>query len=298
MNNQKITKQIQDGFMNAFNFSSPKVNANFKNHHGTIIVSRDSDTETDVIESVKGAIEQIHSEFNTAGDKLLVQALNIIENTKASNPEKAEKLHKLGFHNTGEGKEYMEVINITDKQKKIAEAISFFKIQYPNYKFITHNIAIEICEKYNLVLGDVSKFKGFVPLKNIEEIENFSKLHSNEFDYYQVSDKRTIFISEKLFEETLKKCSSIKDVCYPLDNKGGMYANGYYKQKTNLRICAPVKDMVIKANEYVQNRQIVSYPDPVVMKGIAHENGVWGFLILTAWGDEASDELVVNQNNN
>lgn len=34
----------------------------------------------------------------------------------------------------------------------------------------------------------------------------------------------------------------------------------------------------------------VTFPDPVVLKPIKG-----GYLILTAWGDEASDELVVNQ---
>lgn len=34
-------------------------------------------------------------------------------------------------------------------------------------------------------------------------------------------------------------------------------------------------------------------PDPVVLQPIKN-----GYLIITAWGDEASDELVVNQINN
>lgn len=38
--------------------------------------------------------------------------------------------------------------------------------------------------------------------------------------------------------------------------------------------------------------------DPIVSIEVTHKNGIKGEIILTAWGDEASDELVVDQNKN
>lgn len=43
---------------------------------------------------------------------------------------------------------------------------------------------------------------------------------------------------------------------------------------------------------------LVVEQDPIVLCPIIHDNGVNGFLIITACGDEASDELVVNQQMN
>lgn len=39
--------------------------------------------------------------------------------------------------------------------------------------------------------------------------------------------------------------------------------------------------------------QNIPAPDPVTLQPVKG-----GYLILAAWGDEASDEIVVNQNNN
>ena len=60
----------------------------------------------------------------------------------------------------------------------------------------------------------------------------------------------------------------------------------------NLQICAPVKDMDSTGLEVAEGYKLQKkhIPDPVVLQPVKN-----GYLILTAWGDEASDELVVNQ---
>ena len=42
-----------------------------------------------------------------------------------------------------------------------------------------------------------------------------------------------------------------------------------------------------------QKEALKIVPDPVVLQPVRY-----GFLIVTAWGDEASDEMVVNPRNN
>lgn len=297
MNNQKITKQIQDGFMNAFNFSGKKVETaydraeayvnNFNNRYKSDVEFN----ETEVMEDNQEIIEKIHNEFMTAGDNLLQEAEHLIATTKASKPERAKNLHSLGFMQTRDAKEHQTVLDITTEKGKIAEAIMSFKIKYPNYKFISKEDVNKICKKYNLVLGTVNNFIGFVPDKNIQEINKFFELHQTEKTEFThtyshsingVWHRQTMYLTKKN--------------CEGLNGK----KSDEHEQNTLLKICAPISDMKLNSDEEVKNHQISKkvYPDPVVLKGVAHDNMVWGYLILTAWGDEASDELVINQNNN
>ena len=57
----------------------------------------------------------------------------------------------------------------------VAETVKMVARKYPFNKFITEDIVKQICKKYNLVFGDVSQFKGFVPQKNLDEITRFLK---------------------------------------------------------------------------------------------------------------------------
>ena len=68
-------------------------------------------------------------------------------------------------------------------------------------------------------------------------------------------------------------------------------------ENQSLLICAPPKDMDLKGLHKIgaifTSLVTVTVPDPVVLhpcKG--------GYLIIAAWGDEASDEIVVNNINN
>lgn len=71
-----------------------------------------------------------------------------------------------------------------------------------------------------------------------------------------------------------------------------IFKNPTKKFKPKLQICAPVKDMDLTGLELVEGYKLQKQhiPDPVVLQPVKG-----GYLILTAWGDEASDELVVNQ---
>jgi hypothetical protein len=191
-----------------------------------------------------------------AGDKLLKTANDLLDVLSIPNQEKVAQLKQLGFHQTKQVTETHETQKKINEQKKISDAISAFRVEYPNYKYITVEIAEKICDKYNLVLGSVERFKGFVPQKNVDEILKFFEMYPKEASYS--------------------------------------------KQPVPLAICAPLKDMDMKGMHLEGSKMVkdVPVPDPVVLLPKNHPNGTSGYLILTAWGDEASDPLVVNQNNN
>lgn len=254
-------------------------------------------------------VQEIHNEFFTAGDILLMESERILNECEQFDKTKALILKDLGFTSTNEAKNLIEVQTKEAKAENTAHLVTEYRVRYPKYKFITEEIVGKICLKYSLVCGDVSLFKGFVPKKNLEQIQMFKKemplnniakctpytsLHPNE----PVS-----FINL----DTLEKGKSIgfkytytgKNGAYLLfqnDNTGyGNIGNGISGniQVVGLQICAPLKDMDTKGmnlNGYTLEKHI---PDPVVLQPIEG-----GYLIVTAWGDEASDPLVVNELNN
>ena len=65
--------------------------------------------------------------------------------------------------------------------------------------------------------------------------------------------------------------------------------------KAPLEICAPVKDFNTKGMELKDFKlSKIEIPDPVVLQPVNFKGEKY-YLIVTAWGDEASDELVVNE---
>lgn len=74
----------------------------------------------------------------------------------------------------------------------------------------------------------------------------------------------------------------------------------FYNSIDQLRICAPIKDMHLNSNQTIEKGwkiKNIEIPDPIVLVR-KDFNDIKGYFIITAWGDEASDPDVINQNNN
>lgn len=221
---------------------------------------------------------EIHHEFHTAADKLVLEARTIIAEAASKNVSKVSRLEALGFKQAAQVTELKPLQQKAELSKEQIESLNYYTLNYPNNKFITEEQVKIICHKYNLVCGDVGRFTGFIPDKNLKDIEKF-KLKSE--DHYK--DK-----SESTYG---------KDIGKIIDD-GGRSSREYpslFKiikgNINNLQICAPVKDMDLKGLELIEGYKLTKkhIPDPVVLQPVKN-----GYLILTAWGDEASDELVVN----
>lgn len=249
---------------------------------------------------------EIHHEFETASDKLLESAYKIINSQPVVNISKIERLKSFGFNQVKEVEESSKIIETTTLSKEQIKLVQYYKQNYPFNKFITESQVKEICHKYNLVCGDVERFRGFVPDVNIKDIEKF-KIKSQDKCEYLVSGPNGEFyiheseiIREQFFNYIQNKESSYVEFSGGIINvKGGEAKYGRYakikKQESILQICAPVKDMDISGLELVEGYKLQKphIPDPVVLQPVKG-----GYLIITAWGDEASDPLVVNENFN
>lgn len=248
-------------------------------------------------------IDEIHTTFYTEVDRLLSEAkkLNQIESDKQHLIDKSKSLIDLGFTNTKEVRIAEEEIKKIDKLKQnnaekqdLVKAINYFTIKYPNYKFITEESVKKICEKYGLVYGNVSRYEGVVPTKNLEEIKNFSikeedRCYDKKIEYIgtlRLKENETVYVGHSYITKKRK-------IRNPKNKKIEI-------TPSPLEIAAPKKDFNLT------DKRIVNYkledkkkeiPDPIVLQPVFFENKKY-YLIVTAWGEEGYDELVFNEKNN
>src|ERR1700760_2502347 len=104
---------------------------------------------------------QIHNEFEIAGETLLKEALGVLEKAQTTSFDKAKRLLSLGFKQAQEAKEGAELMNHIEVSKETADLVRYYQMHYPNNKFITEAQVKSICEKWGLICGETSRYKGF-----------------------------------------------------------------------------------------------------------------------------------------
>lgn len=167
------------------------------------------------------------------------------------------------------------------------------------YKFILHPQLERVCEKYNLYLRELQYYIGDVPVKNINDISNFEVCIEDLFlkgkdgsvidrhSYGLVATNATTRISSGnlRFANLGKLCLMFPEV------------------KQRLKIACVRELLHPEAFDRSESRIINNRGerpplfkvdlDPIILIEV---NG--GYIIITAWGDEANDELILNQNHN
>lgn len=261
-------------------------------------------------------IEEIHETFYTEVDRLLegAKVLKSTETTKQDLIDRCARLKALGFTNTKEVKEAeAEIARISQLEaennynKSLQKAIEYFSQKYPLYKFITEESVKKICAKYNLVYSTIDRYIGTVPDKNLKQMEEFKIADEDacyEKIYYGIitlggQEPKTTPVDYATYREA----NFIRDD----NNKGQFERIMEYKRmltdeivsKCSLEIAAPLKDFNVdksELNDFKLSTKI-EIPDPVVLQPV-YFGGKKHYLVVTCWGLEASDELVVNQKMN
>lgn len=134
-------------------------------------------------------IAEIHAEFDTAQDRLLNQANEIlskpVDAKQTAIESVGERLAKVGFTNTPTVKKANEIkINKEAEIKKVvetreqAEIIQYYQANYPFLKFLTEAELDRICKKYNLIYAPSDRYTEEVPEKNLRDIETAQPLSS------------------------------------------------------------------------------------------------------------------------
>lgn len=224
-------------------------------------------------------VQEIHREFDIAGDKLIEEANLILVNTPKLNENKVELLKKLGFTQTEELQTAEKIKKQVEFTKQQLEVVNYYRQNYPFNKFITEEQIETICKKYGLVCGDVSKYKGFVPEKNLREIAEF-KLKPEDAQYYRIYNGGRGTVRYKIqYKEFQDHLNSRPEGIYISD---GIYS--YSNSIGEFKICAPLKDMNTSNMTITDGYKLEHVPDPIVLQPVNH-----GYLILSKWADETFD---------
>lgn len=241
--------------------------------------------------SPKVTVQDIHNEFNSCGETLLKEANELLQ---IQTSDKAERLERAGFKVAKGVKENAEIKAKKAEAQLRANMIQRYAMSYPNQKFITEDAVKRICDKYGLVCAPIDRYKGFVPDEKLKQIEAFKCI----FNIDIPSQKYFILDNGIESNETFSKVRG-RLVDHDEVRRLGIHLN-YCKHIEigwNIRmICAPKKDFDLSGltalgSSYLSG--VTHVPDPVVLQPIKG-----GYLILAAWGDEASDPEVVNERMN
>lgn len=246
-------------------------------------------------------IEQIHEDFFTEVNKILESAkiMNSLDTQHQELINKSERLKRLGFVNSKEVQESEAEIKRLNKlrednenKKSIIKAINYFSTRYPQYKFITEDSVKRICEKYGLVYSKIEHYVGSVPDRNLKHIEEF-----------KIKDEDKCYIRETHYYSRWSRDNDIKYIDLNEYNRDkykqqdSEYSRDYYL-RAPLEIAAPVKDFDMQGKEVKDFKlKNIPIPDPIVLHPVLFERKKY-YLIVTAWGPEASDIDVVNERMN
>ncbi len=262
-------------------------------------------------ETKRSIIEQIHHEFNTASDLALAEAKGILDGINSDSH--LIKLHELGFENAKGVLSHVTKKGTMAEQRKVYDTIIRYRVKYPKYKYITELDVQKICKKYNLACAPVNCYHGDVPAKNVEDIAEFVHAYGNEisleritnidYKYASIHGDRIDAFKQGWLSKQDKSTMTQSSLRLALSdyNVKADFAVKTVRFKDALYICAPKKDLNLKGllqignifSRMINNTIKETYEDPIVLCAIPD-----GYLIVTAWGDEASDPMVVNPQNN
>jgi len=241
-------------------------------------------------------VAEIHEAFDTASEKLLNEAKNILAGSY--DIEKGERLKKAGFVRAKKAVEATTVVNEKSNMKRVAELIGYYQMNYPNNKFITESKVQEICKKYGLLCGETRYYISDVPEKNLSEIESFSLKDEdcNKISYSWYKRDTT----HNYWHYIGKKGEGC---VYGYTTSSGGWNNFTYihdeskechYEKPDFLICASVKDFDTKNMRIEDGYKLQqNIPDPIVLQPVRG-----GYLVVTKWGLEGKDESLVNEKQN
>lgn len=231
--------------------------------------------------STTKSFKEVHVELEN--EALFLKEKHDVSNFKT----KAEFLKGIGFSNSIATKLYAAIVN--DGWR-----VGSYQQRYGGvYKFILKPQLERICEKYNLYVRPTEFFLGDIPEKNIKEIMDF-KIHIHDLDIEPTGLNRLrlqmpspmIKISAAYSSNDFIPTSDFKR--YGLHNFISIAAvKSLFHQKAFERS----EERIVGEVELSAKHQVDL--DPIVLFRTKD-----GYIIITAWGDEANDELVFNQQKN
>lgn len=286
-------------------------------------LTRQQNMETLELQRQTELVKEIHAQFDTAEDRLLAEAQSIINTGDKVNRQKALRLAAIGFSRAKPVRDAEGLTVKVGEAQQIRDDIQWCRDNYPLYRYISELELQNVCKKYGLQYSNSFKYLGDIPEKNLCEIEAFKP--KKEQANYPSADRTVQWLSGnrrsrqnghdrsmELYRQHLQEhvqytrslqpvYASVTPTGWAVDmnalsqeyaNSGAMY---FYSQAqaSTFMIAAPPQDFEVNTmiGDHMQGAKLVH--DPIVLYPVRR-----GFLIISKWGLEASDEAVINEQHN
>lgn len=235
-----------------------------------------------VSDNTIGIDEQIYNDVYSAQELLLQEAKKVLEDSPVYDQKRYDRLKKLaslGFQNAQEVHEFELLESKKKHLEELRERIEYYKRQYSLHKFIDEKSVIAICKKYALYLTKAHNYIAEIPEKNQNEIVAFKVKRKDVRTPYEVGGFNMLLNNHL----GMLRWSAILDKDYnPMEEM----IDGQ-----DLLIIAPEEK--IDTYGLVKHGHKLMINDPIVLQPVQG-----GYLIVSSWGLEAGDPLVINPINN
>jgi len=213
--------------------------------------------------------------------------------------KKGTFLSSIGFANSIATRMYLGIKNSTNE-------INDMNSKYLGVnKYIIEPQLELLCEKYDLYVRDLTHFAGDIPKKNIKEMMVF-RLYLDDYisnvPAFNNSNLELVLNQLNIVPNGSDYCGGAPMSRVSIDLRDIVKLDEHFRVKT-IEIAA-TKDLFLKSafigakgRIITQRQELESISevdtDPIVM--VKTKNGR---IIVTAWGDEANDEIVFNSGQN
>jgi len=224
---------------------------------------------------------EIHADFKKSLD---LNSFNSVSNPSidlVDANELQDNLIKLGLSNSKTYEELSENIGINkdiDGLNKDRELYNKISIKYTNYRLIGIKNILNLCEKYDLYLGLINQFIGSIPYSNLQDLNNHKNKVLNSKEFCRFASTSAIDIK-------------YDGVCYAIVAPRYMFKENLVEAD---RLILNVEKPKLKFEFQKPSFNL----DPIILAPLynprGYNNGIM-YQIVTAWGEEAEDDNVINK---
>jgi len=213
--------------------------------------------------------------------------------------KKGDFLSNVGFKNSIATRLYKAI------SENPFKAQEYERKYFGQYKFLLKPQLERLCEKYDLYVRNPEFFLGDIPEKNVKDIMDFKVDISDLSNFSGLSYQKQMELIEtikknlNIFSNEFNKCEYEAHLDIPIE-----YIRRIDRElNINTIQIAAVKKLFDEKAFATSSARILDMPelepihkvelDPIVLCEV---NG--GYIVVTAWGDEANDELLFDQKQN
>lgn len=229
--------------------------------------------------------EQIHADFKRSLDLSSFNSINTPTIDLVDADQLQNTLIQLGLNNSKTYKDLSENISVNNNIENLNKDLELYnkiQIKHTDYRLIGIKNILSLCEKYDLYLGLMDQFVGTIPHSNLQDLKKHNDSVLNSKEFCRLSDKSAIEIG-----------------VYNSHNKYAIVAPRYMFKENLIevdRLILNIEKPKLKI-KFEYHKPSLNL-DPIILAPVYNPRGyenVIMYQIVTAWGEEAEDDNVINK---